>query len=78
MADHRFGPMDHFARHGGVHFRANVPEQQINRFVASLPESRRSNMAQVMKELESAGMITILNDGIWADGEGKIGGSNEC
>ncbi|MBA4541897.1 hypothetical protein H1164_03140 [Thermoactinomyces daqus] len=78
MADHHIGSQDHFARHGGVHFRANVSEQELNRFVAFLPESRRSNMAQVMKELESAGMITILNDGIWADGEGKIGGSDEC
>jgi hypothetical protein len=32
----------------------------------------------VLKELEQAGMIVIHNDGVWADGEGKIGGSPDC
>jgi hypothetical protein len=35
-------------------------------------------MFQVMKELEAAGLITVYNDGLLADGEGKIGGSDEC
>lgn len=67
-----------YARHGGVHFKQNVSEQEINRYVKSLPEEKRESMFQVMKELEAAGMITIFNDGVLADGEGKIGGSEGC
>ncbi|MGA8941955.1 MAG: hypothetical protein WB502_04465 [Thermoactinomyces sp.] len=73
-----FNSIDHFARHGGVHYQTNVPKEQINLYVRSLPESKRQSMFQVMKELESAGMITIFNDGLLTDGEGKIGGSNDC
>jgi hypothetical protein len=28
--------------------------------------------------LEGAGLITIANDGVLADGEGRIGGSLDC
>jgi hypothetical protein len=35
-------------------------------------------MFQVMKELEQANLITIIDDGVLADGEGKLGGSDEC
>ncbi|MFC7440127.1 hypothetical protein [Laceyella putida] len=69
---------EHFARHGGTHFRANVSEQEINAYVRSLPEEKRESMYEVMKELAAAGKITLLNDGVLADGEGRIGGSTEC
>jgi hypothetical protein len=32
----------------------------------------------VLSELKAAGLISIANDGLFADGEGKIGGSDEC
>ncbi|MBA4494069.1 hypothetical protein ACFO25_11040 [Paenactinomyces guangxiensis] len=70
--------LDHYARHGGVHFTLNVPEEEMNRYVRELPEQKRESMFQVMKELENAGLITVFNDGEFADGEGKIGGSSEC
>jgi hypothetical protein len=69
---------EHFARHGGTHFRANVSEQEINEFVRSLPEGKKESMYEVMQELAAAGKITLLNDGEFADGEGRVGGSNEC
>ncbi len=70
--------MEHFARHGGVHFTPNVPPEEINRFVNRLPEEKRDSMFHVMEELSKAGLITIHNDGILADGTGKIGGSDDC
>ncbi|SFI68949.1 hypothetical protein [Thermoflavimicrobium dichotomicum] len=69
---------DHYVRHGGVHFTPNVSPEKINQFVNQLPESKRESMYQVMQELAQAGLITVHNDRVWADGEGKIGGSNEC
>lgn len=69
---------EHFARHGGVHFENLVPPEEINKFVDSLPEERRESMYEVMKELEQAGLIRIIHDGLWADGEGNVGGSEEC
>ncbi|HEY8341842.1 MAG TPA: hypothetical protein VIK75_02375 [Calditerricola sp.] len=71
-------PNEHFARFGGVHFRNNVPPEEINRFVRELPEEKRASMFAVLSELERAGLITVLNDGVFADGSGKIGGSDEC
>jgi hypothetical protein len=70
--------LDMYARHGGVHFKLNVPGHEINRYVDQLPEEKRESMFQVMKELEQANLITIIDDGVLADGEGKLGGSDEC
>jgi hypothetical protein len=69
---------DHFARHGGVHFSLLGSEEELNRFVRELPEEKRESLFTVMKELEKAGLIRIHNDGVFADGEGNIGGSSEC
>lgn len=69
---------DHFARHGGVHYIRHVPDHQINQYVNQLPEEKRASMYEVMKELENKGWISIVNDGVFADGEGEIGGSNDC
>lgn len=67
-----------FVRHGGVHFTAHVEETEINQYVDQLPESKKENMYEVMKELEKKGYITIHNDGLFADGEGELEGSKDC
>lgn len=78
MANNQAEQQDHFARHGGVHFKNNVPAEQINSFVKQLSEDKKENWFEVFNELETAGMITIVNDHVFADGKGKIGGSNDC
>lgn len=69
---------DHFARHGGVHFSNNVSPEEINQFVRQLPASKRDSLFEVLQELSQQGLITIHNDHVFADGEGFIGGSDEC
>lgn len=69
---------DFFAKHGGVHFENLAEPHEINQFVNNLPEQKRESMFTVMQELKNAGMIRLLNDDLWADGEGEIGGSDEC
>jgi hypothetical protein len=69
---------DHYARHGGVHFRNNVSAQEINSFVQQLSEDRKETFFEVFNELERAGLITMVNDHVFADGEGNIGGSQDC
>ena len=69
---------EHFARHGGVHFRSNRSPEEINDFVRHLPESKRDSLFEVLHELVDAGYITLYNDELWADGEGKLGGSEDC
>ncbi|QKG85781.1 hypothetical protein GXN76_15855 [Kroppenstedtia pulmonis] len=73
-----FNQEGHFARHGGVHFSPNVPAEQINQFVKDLPEHQRDSFYEVLKQLSQEGLITLHNDGLFADGEGNIGGSEEC
>jgi hypothetical protein len=68
----------HFSRHGGVHFTPRVPPETINQFVSQLPQERRESFYGVLKALQEAKLITIHNDGILADGEGRIGGSADC
>jgi hypothetical protein len=70
---------DHFARHGGVHFHNNVPPEEINLFIRDqLPEERKESIFEVLNELSQAGLITIINDHVFTDGEGNIGGSEDC
>lgn len=69
---------DYFAKHGGVHFENIADPSEINQFVNNLPEEKRESMFEVMQELKNAGMIRLLNDDVWADGEGEIGGSDDC
>lgn len=71
-------PEAHFARHGGVHFQSNRSPQDINAFVSKLPERKRESLFEVLHELSEAGFITLYNDGLWADGEGNLGGSEDC
>lgn len=69
---------EHFALHGGAHFTAKASPEEINRFVQNLPPGRRENFYEIMKELSEANLITLHNDGLLTDGEGKLGGSDEC
>nr|WP_231633327.1 hypothetical protein [Numidum massiliense] len=71
-------PQEHFARHGGVHFQNNRPPAEINAFVRSLPPEKRDSFYEVLAELSAAGLITLYNDHLWADGEGELGGSDDC
>lgn len=77
MSSH-MGDLNHFAKHGGVQFALNVPEAELTEYVNEMPKGQRQSMYNVMKELERAGMITILNTGVFADGHGNIGGSMGC
>lgn len=69
---------DHYAKHGGVHFENLVDPAEINQFVNNLPAEKRESFFEVFTELKNAGLIRLVNDGQWADGEGEIGGSEEC
>ncbi len=69
---------EHFARHGGVHFTNNVSPEEINLFVRRLPAGKRESLFEVLQQLNEHGYITIHNDHVFTDGEGKIGGSDEC
>jgi hypothetical protein len=68
---------DHFVRHGGVHFRTHVSPQEINNFVRKLPAGKRESLFEVLDELDRAGLITICNDHVFADGNGVVGGGEE-
>ncbi|HJV45759.1 MAG TPA: hypothetical protein VJ824_08525 [Bacillota bacterium] len=69
---------DRFARHGGVHFTNNVTPQEINEFVSRLSAGKRDSLFEVLHELNEEGLITIHNDHVFTDGEGKLGGNNDC
>jgi len=68
------GTNDHFVRHGGVHFRTNVSPQEINNFIRKLPAGKRDSLFEVLDHLDQAGLITVVNDHVFADGNGVIGG----
>jgi hypothetical protein len=70
---------DHYARHGGIHFRNNVSPQEINLYVRDqVAADKKETFFEVIDELEQAGLITVVNDHVFTDGEGKIGGSDDC
>lgn len=52
-------PKEYYLKYGGVKFKNNVPPEQINKFVAGLPEERRNSLYEVAKELWDQGLITI-------------------
>ncbi|OAJ76032.1 hypothetical protein AYJ08_03600 [Brevibacillus sp. SKDU10] len=68
---------DHFVKHGGVHFRNNVPPQEINKFINRLPAGKRESLFEVLDKLEKSGLITIYNDHVFTDGNGVIGGGEQ-
>jgi hypothetical protein len=69
---------DLFAQHGGVHFTNNVSPEEINNFVRQLPAGKRDSLFEVLQALNEDGLITIYNDHVFVDGEGKLGGSEDC
>lgn len=52
-------PKEYYLKYGGDKFVNNVPPEQINEFVARLPEQQRSSLYEVAKELWDKGLITI-------------------
>lgn len=69
---------EHFARHGGVHFVNLVSPEEINLFIGRLPAGKRESLFEVLSELDRNGLIAIQNDGLLADGNGELHGSDEC
>lgn len=65
---------DIYVRHGGVHFRNNATPQEINNYVRKLPAGKRDSLFEVLDQLDQAGLITVLNDHVFMDGNGVIGG----
>ncbi|BCJ87624.1 hypothetical protein [Effusibacillus dendaii] len=46
--------------------------------MASLPAAKKDSLFEVLSELEQAGLIAVVNDGKFADGEGNLQGSDDC
>lgn len=67
-----------YSKHGGVHFRKNAGAEEINTYVSKLPAGKKDSLFEVLGELDKAGLISIVNDGRFADGEGRLEGSSEC
>jgi hypothetical protein len=67
-----------YAKHGGIHFIKKRSEREINSFVSKLPAEKKDSLFEVLDQLSQAGFIQIVNDGKFADGEGKLEGSDEC
>jgi hypothetical protein len=67
-----------YSKHGGVHFLKKASPEEINSFVSQLPDAKRNSLFDVLGELDQAGLISIVNDGKFADGEGELEGSEEC
>ncbi|MGG1658703.1 hypothetical protein [Brevibacillus sp. NRS-1366] len=65
---------DHFVKYGGVHFRSHVNPVEINNFIRKLPAGKRESLFEVLDELNKAGLISIVNDHVFADGDHVIGG----
>ncbi|MBO8169995.1 MAG: hypothetical protein H0Z35_12545 [Thermoanaerobacteraceae bacterium] len=52
-----------FLKYGGIKFKPLAEPEEINRFVAQLPEQKRNSLYSVAEELRKAGLIFIPNDG---------------
>lgn len=48
-----------YIKYGGASFTNNVPPEDINNFVRMLPGDKRDNLFEVIKELNSHGLITV-------------------
>lgn len=44
---------------GGVQFTANVPPQEINKFVRELPEHKRDSLYEVIQQLADNNLINL-------------------
>lgn len=47
---------------GGVKILNLVPPVKINRFVRSLPDTKRDSLFEIASELRQAGLIKVLNE----------------
>ena len=72
MPYHNGNADEHFARFGGVHFTSNVSPSEINNFIRKLPAGKRESMFEALDQLDKHGLITIINDHVFVDGNGKI------
>mgnify|MGYP000967484725 CR=1 FL=1 len=61
-----------YLRYGGAKFTNNVPPEEINRFVRSLPQEDRESMAKVVAILEREGLITLDRHDISSSDEGFV------
>lgn len=68
---------DHYVKHGGVHFRTHASPQEINNFVRKLPAGKRESLFEVLEQLDQAGLITLVNDHVFADGDGVVAGGED-
>lgn len=68
---------DHFVKHGGVHFRTHVSPQEINNFIRKLPAGKRESLFEVLDQLDQAGLISVINDHVFTDGDGVIAGGDQ-
>lgn len=48
-----------FVKYGGMKFMNNVPIEEINNFVSKLSPEKKDSLFEVVKELDSAGLITL-------------------
>jgi len=48
--------------YGGIKYVNNVPRDEISSFIDSLPEEKRSSMAEVTQILKDEGLISIIPD----------------
>lgn len=51
-----------YLKYGGVEFTLRAAQEEINRFVAGLPEEQRKSLYDVAVALQAAGMIEIPPD----------------
>lgn len=49
-------------KYGGIKYINNVSTEEINDFVADLPENKRSSMAEVTQLLKEQGLISLIPD----------------
>lgn len=51
-----------YLKYGGVKFWNNVPPEEINRFVRSLPPEKKDSLFEVVQILDREGLITLDRD----------------
>ncbi len=60
-----------FVKYGGVKFENLVSPGEINAFVKELPNDKKDNLYEVIKELDNAGLITLYHEFSTIDNETK-------
>lgn len=60
-----------YLKYGGVQFTNNVSPKEINLFVRDLPQAKKDNLYEVIKELEVQGLITLHHEFSTIDSAGK-------